>query len=211
MPLVELDKYKYFYSNPGPGDYELSHKFIIPSFSSTQMMTSKTQRFSNLTNNETPGPGTYYTTKNKKIIIKNLAYKKSKMDAVKEQKIKKIIAKNKKKNEIPGVGYYNLDKRNSLIYKINSKFNERQTYNSPFLMSSSRFNHKKILYNLSSADYEPYKFENIQKNNQYMIFNKAERFNKLNKINIGPGSYEINTEWNKKSYNKLFSGNELLD
>ena len=147
----------------------------------------------------------------KKILLKKICYKKSKNDLVKEQRIKKIIDKNKKKNEIPGVGYYNLDKRNSLIYKILSKYKEHQTYNSPFLISSSRFNHDKIMYNLSSGDYEPYKYEKVQKNNQYMIFNKANRFDKINRYNIGPGSYDINNEWNKKSYNRLFSRNDLLD
>ena len=207
IPLVDLDKYKYIYSNPGPGDYNLSHKFLIPSFSSSQMMNSKTKRFINLSKNDTPGPGAYSIGTKKNIIIKKIVYKKSKIDAVKEQKIKKII----EKKETPGVGYYNLDKRNSIIYKLRTKYNQHQSYYSPFLLSSSRFNHPKIDYNISSGDYEPYKYENIKKNNQYMIFNKSNRFHKLNELKIGPGSYNIDVEWNKKSFNRLFSGNDLLD
>ena len=43
-----------------------------------------------------------------------------------------------------------------------------------------------------------------------MVFNKAERFNKDNDFIVGPGSYQLNTQWNKRSYNKLFySRNEL--
>ena len=121
------------------------------------------------------------------------------------------MKKSIEKNETPGVGYYNLDKRNSMIYKLRTKYNQHQSYYSPFLLSSSRFNHPKIDYNISSGDYEPYKYENIKKNNQYMIFNKANRFHELNELKIGPGSYNIDVEWNKKSFNRLFSGNDLLD
>ena len=40
-----------------------------------------------------------------------------------------------------------------------------------------------------------------------MVFNKANRFNKEKNLNIGPGSYDLNNEWNKRSYNKLFYSN----
>ena len=207
IPLIQLDKYKYFYNNPGPGDYNLSHKFIKKSFSTNQMMQSKTERFKDISINENPGPGSYRLEENleKKILSKKIIFKKTKMDLLKEQKIKKIIEKNKRRNEIPGVGLYNIDKRNSLVYRVNLKYNKRQGYNSPFLISSSRFNRQKNVNELSSGDYEPYKFENIQKNNQFMVFNKADRFNKDNELIIGPGSYKLNPPWNKKSYNKLFS------
>ena len=85
------------------------------------------------------------------------------------------------------------------------KFNKRQGYNSPFLTSSSRFNQQNTTNELSSGDYDPYKFENIQKNNQFMVFNKADRFNKDQEIVVGPGSYKLNKQWNTKSFNKLFS------
>ena len=207
MPLVQLDKYKYFYSNPGPGDYNLSQKFIKKSFSTNQMMQSKTERFKESIINKNPGPGAYQIEKNndKNILLKKIFYKKTKIDFVKEQNIKKIIERNKRRNEIPGVGLYNLDKRNSLVYKVYLKFNKRQGYNSPFLTSSSRFNQQNTTNELSSGDYDPYKFENIQKNNQFMVFNKADRFNKDQEIVVGPGSYKLNKQWNTKSFNKLFS------
>ena len=208
-------KYKYIYNNPGPGDYNISHSIIKPSFSSNSMMSSKTERFKDKLINENPGPGAYQIRENneKKILIKKICYKRERNDFIKRENFKKIIEKNKRKNEIPGVGYYNIDKRNSLIYKINSKCNSRQGYNSPFLISSSRFSREKNINEVSSGDYEPYKYENIQKNNQYMVFNKADRFNKENDLLVGPGSYELNPSWNKKSYNKLFTPKkqEILD
>ena len=209
IPLIDLDKYKYLFSNPGPGDYNLSHKFIIPSFNKHSLMQSNSERFKEKKKEEIPGPGSYELGKNfeKKIMVKKISYKKTSVDLIKQEKIKNIIERNKIRNETPGVGYYNLDKRNSLIYKINTKFNKRQGYNSPFLASSSRFKRQKIFNEISSADYDPYKFEKIQKNNQFMVFNKAERFNQDNDLVVGPGSYDLSPDWNKRSYNKLFSPN----
>ena len=211
IPLIDLDRYRLSDDNPGPGDYELSHKFIIPSFSHGNTIQNKTERFKEDLINENPGPGSYQISQNfeKKILNnKKICYKKTKSDLIKEEKIKKAIEKNKKSNEIPGVGYYNLDKKNSLEYKVHLKYNQKQGYNSPFLISSSRFKRQKNLNEISSADYDPYKFEKIQKNNQFMVFNKAERFNKDNNLKVGPGSYDLNPEWNKKSYNKLFYSNK---
>ena len=212
IPLIDLDRYtKLNDDNPGPGNYELSHKFIIPTFSHGNTLQDKAERFKDDLINENPGPGSYQLRKNfDKNIINNkkILFKKTKADLVKEENIKKAIDKNKKGNEVPGVGYYNLDKKNSLVYKVNLKLNKKQCYNSPFLISSSRFKRQINLSEISSADYDPYKFENIQKNNQFMVFNKANRFNKENNLNIGPGSYDLNNNWNKKSYNKLFFSNK---
>ena len=49
-----------------------------------------------------------------------------------------------------------------------------------------------------------------------MVFGKAKRFvSNYNDENMkgvwhlaGPGSYDIKDSWNKKTYNKLFSGNQ---
>ena len=175
-------------------------------------MHSKTERFKDKIINENPGPGAYQlqTNKEKKNLIKKIAFKKLSINSAKEERIKKIIENNKKRNKTPGVGLYNIDKKNSLIYKINSKRNYIQGNFSPFLISTSRFNRNKEINKISSGDYDPYKFENNHKNNQFMVFNKAERFNKENDFIVGPGSYQLNTKWNKRSYNKLFySRNEL--
>ena len=209
-----------FYKNPGPGAYELSHTFIKPSFSSTQTMKNNIKRFSE-NDNGNPGPGSYQSLKTfefgGKIILKKIFEKKYKSkyrDINKEIKIKNIIETNKKRNEVPGAGTYNIDKKNSIIYKIYSKFNPIQCYQSPFLNSSGRFMQYKN-GNISPVSYNPYIHENDNKNNQYMLFNKANRFNyKLNDIKhkswflAGPGSYDLDPQWNKKSFNVLFSGNQ---
>ena len=49
-----------------------------------------------------------------------------------------------------------------------------------------------------------------------MVFGKAKRFDNKTNINdmqgiwhlAGPGSYDLKDNWNKKSYNTFFSGNE---
>ncbi len=221
-PLNLTIRSKSFYNYPGPGAYELSQTFIKPSFSTTQMMKSKVQRFSK-NDDGNPGPGSYQNIKNMqfggKIILKKIfdkKYKYNKSDIIKEKRIKKIIELNKRINEVPGTGTYNIDKRNSILYKIYSKFNFNQSYQSPFLNSSSRFTQNiKNNGNISPSSYEPYKYENIKKNNQYMVFNKAIRFYKdMEEMRqkdwflAAPGSYDLEPEWNKKSYNVLFSGNQ---
>ena len=206
IPLIELEKYKYIEDTPGPGDYNLSHQFTKNSFSTKEMMTSKTERFKDKTINENPGPGAYQLQKNNenKNIIKKIIFKNLEKDSVKEERIKKIIERNKRRNETPGVGLYDLDNKNSLVYKINSKYNFLQGYTSPFLISSSRFNPEREINEISSADYDPYKYENKHKNYQFMIFNKSNRFKNRNDFLVGPGSYQLNTQWNKRTFNKLF-------
>jgi hypothetical protein len=153
-----------------------------------------------------------------KIILKKVTDKKYKSfgkDLFREKKIKKIIEINKKKREVPGVGTYNPEKNNSIIYKIYSKLNFRQSFQSPFLNSSERFIQHKNNEKISPSSYEPYKYEKEQKSIQYMAFNKANRLNdELDGIKkndwflAGPGSYDLRPEWNKKSYNILFSANQ---
>ena len=207
--------------SPGPGAYELSHNFIKPSFSNTQMMKSKVERFSD-SDDGNPGPGSYKNIKNLqfggKLFLKKIFDKKFKhnqRDKLKEKKIKTIIELNKKKNEIPGAGTYNIDRNNSIRYKIHSKLNFKQSQRSPFLNSSGRFTqYIKSNDYISPTSYEPFKYENIKKNKQYMIFNKAKRFKEETDntkqnywILASPGSYDLEFDWNKKSYNVLFSGN----
>ena len=198
--------------SPGPGTYELSHNFIKQSFSLTPTMESKNKRFTD-DDNGNPGPGSYEKLKTFEscwqIVLKKFLEKKYnnyQLDKKKEERIKKIIELNKMKNEIPGVGSYNIDKKNSINYKISSKYNAIQCYESPFLNSSGRF-----MYNtnddISPASYDPYKYEKKNKNNQYKIFNKENRFNNELRpwIIAGPGSYDLEPLWNKKSFNILFS------
>lgn len=194
---------------PGPGTYDLSHNFIKPTFSTTQFMSTKIKRFSE-SDNESPGPGSYENIKclgnDKKLILKKIKYKENKLnEKIKEEKFKNIVELNKV--DVPGAGSYDIDKKNSISYKIYSKFNLRQSYISPFLNSSSRFsieNDNKV----SPATYDPYKFDNYSKHNQTNSFNKSERFNKILNNDVilnGPGSYKLDINWNKKTYNILFT------
>ena len=210
---------KSFYSNPGPGTYELSHTFIKPSFSSNQIMGSKVERFSD-SDDGNPGPGSYQDVEfGGKIILKNnceTKYKinRSEIDKEREKKIRTIIELNKKRNVVPGAGTYNVNEKNSIIYNVYSKLNYRQSFQSPFLNSSGRFMiSPKDNEIISPTLYEPYKYEKEIKNNKFMAFNKSIRFNKEIEGNrhkdwflAGPGSYDVEPEWNKKSYNVLFSG-----
>ena len=218
IPLIELLKLKSLHGSPGPGAYELSQTFIKPSFSSTSIMENKAERFI-YKENENPGPGSYQNVKNldldKQIIKKNkeINYEYFQEDTLKERRIKNIIEFNKRGNEVPGSGTYNIDERNSILYKICSKFNPSQSYHSPFMNSSGRFKiNKKENASLSPTSYAPYEFEKSQKNNKYILFNKALRFNgiledkrKNGWFFAGPGSYNLTPTWNKKSFNILFS------
>ena len=208
--------------NPGPGEYDLSGNFIIPSFSQTTVMSSQVERFPYIEEN-TPGPGAYINAqdfKNEKIeeklkkIVNHSNYELQKLE--KNKRIEEIKESNKIKNEIPGAGKYNPGLQETINYKILSKINPRQSYQSPFLISSERFQVKKN-DGVSPANYDPYKFDKEQKNLQYMVFGKSKRFqNKFNTENMkgvwhmaGPCSYDlIKDNWNKKTFNILFSGNQ---
>ena len=60
-------------------------------------------------------------------------------ETFKERRIKNIIEFNKREKEVPGSGSYNIDEKNSILYKIFSRFNPSQSYYSPFMNSSGRF------------------------------------------------------------------------
>ena len=207
--------------NPGPGEYELSHSFLIPSFSQISMMNSHVERFPNI-EEQTPGPGSYINKdnlENEKIqekikkIINFANYDTQNIEKMK--RIENIKELNRKRNDFPGAGTYNPGLQNTINYKMKSKINPRQSYQSPFLISSERFKYFKD-DRVSPAVYDPYKYDKKQNNLQYMVFGKAKRFlSDLNDENMkgvwhmaGPGSYDVDNSWNKKTYNVLFSGNQ---
>ena len=207
--------------NPGPGKYELGHNFIIPSFSQVQSMDSQVERFPDIEEN-TPGPGAYLdkqNIENEKIeeklkkIINYANYDNQKIEKMK--RIEEIKKANRKRNDFPGAGTYNPGLLDTINYKLKSKINPKQSYQSPFLISSGRFKTYKD-DKISPVIYDPYKYDKEQKNLQYMVFGKAKRFDSNVNINdmkgiwhlAGPGSYDLKDNWNKKSYNTLFSGNE---
>ena len=208
--------------NPGPGEYELGHNFIIPSFSQAHLMDSQVERFPDIEEN-TPGPGAYInkqTLENEKIeeklnkIINYANYDNQSIERMK--KIEEIKKVNRKRNDFPGAGTYNPGFLDTINFKIKSKINPRQSYQSPFLISSERFKISKD-DNVSPAIYDPYKYDKEQKNLQFMVFGKAKRFDgNFNKEDMkgvwhlaGPGSYDVTKNyWNKKSYNTLFSGSQ---
>ena len=206
--------------NPGPGSYELSQTFILPSFYPGQLMNNQVERFHGKEENN-PGPGTYFNEniENEKIqekMKKIINYTNYEQDIEKINRIQKIKQANKKRNDYPGAGTYNPGIQNTIDYKMKAKFNPRQSYQSPFLISSGRFNYYKD-EGVSPTIYDPYKYDKNQKNLQYMVFGKAKRFeDNLNFDNMkgawnlaGPGSYDLDkNNWNKKTYNKLFSGTQ---
>ena len=190
---------------PGPGTYELSHSFINKSFCKGELMNYNKNRFKNEIN-ENPGPGSYSFINDIKNNNKNIIKKKkinTTFDEEEEKKTEKFELIKKEKNKMPDVGTYNLEEVDSISNNIKMKFNPKISYYSPFLMSSGRF-----MYKNNKIDLPMYDTKYIQKNSNYIIFSKAKRFrrNKSNSI-TGPGSYELinNNQWNKKSFNKLFS------
>ena len=212
---------KTIYDNPGPGEYELSHSFIIPSYSQSQMMNSKVDRFPNI-EEKTPGPGAYLNkekAENEKIesklkkIISHTYYDPQNLEKIK--RIEEIKESNRKRNDFPGAGTYNPGLQDTINYKMKAKINPRQSYQSPFLISSERFKlNKEKNEGVSPAIYDPYKYDKEQKNLQYMVFGKAKRFGlNFDLENMkgawhlaGPGSYDLTKDcWNKKTYNALFS------
>jgi len=205
---------------PGPGAYEISQTFILPSFNKFQMMNSQVERFPQKEEEDTPGPGSYLN--NEIIETEKFQEQLKKMsnnyeeDIEKLQRIEKIKEINRRKNDFPGVGTYNPGLIETINYKMKSKINPNQSYQSPFLVSSGRF---KIERNksVSPTIYDPYKYEQDKKKLQYMMFGKAKRFvENLNNENMkgawhlaGPGSYDLTKDkWNKKTFNVLFSGTQ---
>ena len=204
---------------PGPGTYEISQTFILPSFSQVQMMNSQVERFPQKEEGN-PGPGSYL---NKKIIeTEKLQEHLKKMsnnyedDLEKLHRIEKIKEINRRRNDFPGVGSYNPGLIETINYKMKSKLNQNQSYQSPFLISSGRFKIDKA-NSVSPTNYDPYKYEKDQKKLQYMMFGKAKRFiGNMNNENMkgawhlaGPGSYDLTKDnWNKKTFNVLFSGTQ---
>ena len=208
------------HDNPGPGEYELSHSFIIPSYSQVQMMNSQVERFPDIGEN-TPGPGAYLNKQkleNERIeeklkkIISHTHYDLQNIEKLK--RIEEIKESNRKRNDFPGAGTYNPGFLDTINYKVRAKINPRQSYQSPFLLSSERFKFHKD-DKVSPANYNPYKYDKEQKNLQYMQFGKSKRFGDHDYDNMkgiwhlaGPGSYDVNKDsWNKKTYNALFSNN----
>ena len=204
---------------PGPGSYEISQTFILPSFSRAQMMNSQVERFPQK-EEDTPGPGSYLN--NEIIETEKIEEQLKKMssnyedDIEKIQRIEKIKEINRRRNDFPGVGTYNPGLIETINYKMKSKLNPNQSYQSPFLISSGRFKIEKNK-SVSPTIYDPYKYEQDQKKLQYMMFGKAKRFDEnLNNENMkgvwhlaGPGSYDLTKDnWNKKTFNVLFSGTQ---
>lgn len=205
---------------PGPGAYEISQTFILPSFNKFQMMNNQVERFPQKEEEDTPGPGSYLNNE----IIETEKFKEQlkKMsnnyeeDIEKLQRIEKIKEINRRKNDFPGVGTYNPGLIETINYKMKSKINPNQSYQSPFLVSSGRFKIEKNK-SVSPTIYDPYKYEQDKKKLQYMMFGKAKRFvENLNNENMkgawhlaGPGSYDLTKDkWNKKTFNVLFSGTQ---
>ena len=196
---------------PGPGSYELSHSFINKSYNKYQIMNDTQIRF-NYKINENPGPGAYTQINNNNNINKKINKIKKRINVTFEEEEKRKIERldniKKEKNiGIPGVGTYNIENIDSISNNIKMKLNQKLSYDSPFLMSSKRFNYK-----YEKEDYPIYNNNYKKINEKYIIFSKAKRFNdEKNKNNsedlIGPGSYDLikNNQWSKKTFNKLFS------
>ena len=200
---------------PGPGTYDLTKSFINKSYGKYPSMSLTNIRFK-YKYNDNPGPGTYYHINNTSNInsinniktnlkLKKIVNKTIEEEAKKKLKIFENISKDKKRG-VPGVGTYNLEEIDSINNKIIKKYNPKLSFNSPFLMSSGRFNYK-----YDKIDSPMYDNNYVKKNMNYMGFSKAERFNYMDQKNnsvylVGPGSYNLNKDeiWNKKSFNKLF-------
>ena len=183
------------------------------------MMNSQVERFPQK-EEDTPGPGSYLN--NEIIETEKIEEQLKKMssnyedDIEKIQRIEKIKEINRRRNDFPGVGTYNPGLIETINYKMKSKLNPNQSYQSPFLISSGRFKIEKNK-SVSPTIYDPYKYEQDQKKLQYMMFGKAKRFDEnLNNENMkgawhlaGPGSYDLTKDnWNKKTFNVLFSGTQ---
>lgn len=207
IKLNDSDKNNYI---PGPGSYELSHSFINKSFGKTRSMDNNIIRFK-YEINDNPGPGTYTKNNNMNDIKKNIPIKKLVNITNKEEQEKRLkrLENIRKENNmgVPPVGTYNVENIDTINYKIQKKYNPKLSFNSPFLMSSGRFNQ---IY--EKVDSPVYDHKYVKKNIKYMAFSRAQRFDySIYKNNsayfIGPGSYNLNKDeqWNKKTFNKLFS------
>ena len=189
---------------PGPGSYDLSHSFINKSFCKGELMSYNKNRFKSEIK-QNPGPGSYIfiddINNNKNKIMKKIIN--STFDVEEQRKKKKLELIKKENNKVPDVGTYNLEEFDSISNNIKMKFNRKLSYNSPFLMSSGRF-----LYKNNKIDLPIYNSKYIKKNSNYIVFSKSKRFKNNNSEYLtGPGCYELinNNQWNKKTFNKLFS------
>lgn len=184
---------------PGPGTYENSLDRSLSIKKGKNAAMNKEKRFLNTKKTETPGPGQYSE-------IKRLGYKNKKPSAAFVSKSTRWLSVPAK---IPAPGSYEIkstigtvQKKGNSIHPLLNKKSKSES-NIGFYSKAARFNDKSTK-NIEIPGPGAYNtLQNPSKNAPTL--GKDTRFKPDQNEGPGPGTYLEDSEWNKKSFNILFT------
>lgn len=197
---------------PGPGAYkeqDISDSINKKVWGRQGVFGSSERRFTHKTSSQTPGPGHYPADCHSKIGTSNSMH--GKPSAVFLSKSTKGI---KPKTQGPAPGEYEIPSRFgaskpptvSMHPALSKVTRTKSEGNLGFVSRAERFNSTDKIKRKQIPGPGSYDVKNGSRAKK-VIVSREDRFKKLNKSALpGPGTYmEETDEWNKKSYNILFS------
>lgn len=198
-------------STPGPGSYkqkDLTEEIFKKTWGKQGVFGSSEKRFVSKKKNLTPGPGHYKSDKSKSGPAPG--YKQNKMSAVflskdcRENSIKSIAPPPGSYETKPGFGI--VKKKVMSMHPALSKVTRtRSEGHLGFDSGVERFGHKTSTKKNPLPGPGSYNVR-LPKSQSKIILSQEQRFKKLKTSGPGPGTYkEELDDWNKKSYNVLFS------
>ena len=207
---------------PGPGQYDIEKDFLKKEVSNVKSFGMLSERFKTSKILENTELDEKEKDKNKFDKINNefedkmnIKINRRYLELKKEEEERKKREKYKNIKE-PAVGTYSPEIVNSISYNVFSKINPYRNKLAPFNIMNTRFeNQPKMFINYKFNYPGPGKYEvtnaynalnNSKKN--YNIFGTDLQRKDNNLDIIGPGLYDQNNSWNKKTFNVLFMEKE---